>query len=411
VKAAVLQHGSPESAGMDPSRVQRLHDLVSGWVAHGDTPSVIALVARRGIIVMHDAFGVRCHGDPTPTLKTDSIFPLSSCSKPITAAAVMCLADDGSIGLNRPFVDYVPELDVPEVKGLADARVADLLCHAAGIDDFAWGAFIAAAVERKQEIAPPAPGQHPRLNARIRLARGAPLTWQPGKAFAYSNLGYNILGDIVRRVSGKPFWQFVQSRLFEPLGMRDSYFVLPAELRGRRVYRKPGMPATEQQPMYNGIDSPEFDDLDVGASGALSTARDLATFMQMLLNRGAYAGKRVLSAGSVRTMTRDQVDPSLPTIWLRYDRKAGKTHNVETRSGRYGYGLALLQSPGRFRVNGSLLSRSVFGHGGNGGTYMWADPERELVGVYLSVSPRFDRDLYFSNADLFQNAVQASVAD
>lgn len=409
--ASVLQYGSPQRAGIDPARVQRLHDLLAGWVARGDSPSIVALVARRGIIVMHEAFGVRCHGDVEPTLKPDSIYPLASCSKPITAAAVMCLVDDGLVGLNRSFIDYVPELDAPEVKGLADAKVADLLCHTSGIDDLAFGAFIATALQRQEEIVPPAPGQHAKLNARIRLARGAPLTWQPGKAFAYSNLGYNILGDIVRRVSGQPFWQFVHSRLFAPLGMRDSYFLLPAELRSRRVYRRPGVPATEPQPLYNGIDSPELDELDAGASGAASTAYDLAVFMQMLLNHGSYNGNCVLSSSSVAAMTRDQVDPSLPVIWLRYNPETGRPHNVETRRGRYGYGLAFLQSAGRFRVNGSLISLKAFGHGGNGGSYMWADPEHDLIGVFLSVAPRFDRDMYFSNSDLFQNAVHASIVD
>ena len=114
---------------MDPARIGRLRELVGGWVKSGDTPSVVVLVARRGVIVLHEAFGVRRQDDPTPTLKRDSIFPVASCSKPITAAAVMCLVEDGLIGLNRPFIDYIPELDVPGVQWLEEARVADLLCH------------------------------------------------------------------------------------------------------------------------------------------------------------------------------------------------------------------------------------------------------------------------------------------
>ena len=114
---------------MDPAGVERLRALLDGWVELGDTPSVVALVARRGVIVLHAAFGVLRHGDTAPTLRTDSIFPLASSSKPITAAAVMCLVDDGLIGLNRPFIDYIPELDVPGVPWLDEVRVADLLCH------------------------------------------------------------------------------------------------------------------------------------------------------------------------------------------------------------------------------------------------------------------------------------------
>src|SRR5262245_21365665 len=91
MRSPVLREGKPEHAGMDPVRVQRLRELVGGWVKSGDTPSVVVLVARHGVVVLHEAFGVLRHGDTTPTLKPDSIFPIASSSKPITAAAVMGL--------------------------------------------------------------------------------------------------------------------------------------------------------------------------------------------------------------------------------------------------------------------------------------------------------------------------------
>jgi CubicO group peptidase (beta-lactamase class C family) len=409
MKSSELREGLPEDVGMDPVRIGRLRELVGSWVKSGDTPSVAVLVARRGVIVLHEAFGVLRHGDPTPTLKPDSIFPLTSCSKPITAAAVMCLVEDGLIGLNRPFIDYIPELDVPEVEWLAEARVADLLCHTSGFDDLLLGDFVAAAAERSSELPPAAPGQHPVLNQRIRLAAGAPLARRPGTAMLYSNFGYNLLGDIVRRVSGLPYWQFVRSRLFEPLGMRDSYFVLPPELRERRVYRAPGMPATEPTPIHQGIDSPEYHELGFGAFSAASTAPDLAAFLQMLLNRGSYGGRQILSRASVAAMTRRQIGDSIPAIAPLF--RNGKRFYAEFRGGGYGYGLFIFAEGDRFRANGSLASLSAFGHVGYGGAYMWADPEREVVGIYLSVSPRFVRDLGVINSDLFQNAVHAAIID
>ena len=409
MKSPALREGLPEDVGMDPVRMRRLRDLVGGWVRNGDTPSVVVLVARRGVIVLHEAFGVRRDGDPTPTLQPNSIFPLSSCSKPITAAAVMCLVDDGLIGLNRPFVDYIPELDVPDVQWLWEARVADLLCHTSGIDDLAVAGFIAAAAQRSPELAPPASGQHPVINQRVRLAAGAPLARRPGTAMLYSNFGYMLLGDIVRRVSGVPFWQFVRTRLFEPLGMRDSHCVLPEELRERRVYRAPGMPATEPSPIYRGIDSPEYDEIDSGANAVASTARDLAAFLQMFLNHGSYGGRQILSRASVAAMARPQVDDSIPVIMPMF--RNGKRVELEFRGGGYGYGLFLFGPGDRFSANGALASLSSFGHGGYGGAYMWADPERELVGIYLSVSPRFNRELGVMNSDLFQNAVSAAIID
>jgi CubicO group peptidase (beta-lactamase class C family) len=155
----VLREGAPETVGIDPARVERLSGLARNWVERGDTPSLVVLVARRGVIVLHEAFGVRRQDDTTPTLKRDSIFTVASLAKPVTAAAVMCLVEDGLIGLNRPFIDYVPELDVPGVQWLEEAKVADLLCHTSGIDDFDVLDTITAAAARSPELPPPAPGK------------------------------------------------------------------------------------------------------------------------------------------------------------------------------------------------------------------------------------------------------------
>jgi CubicO group peptidase (beta-lactamase class C family) len=408
----VLRDGTPEEAGMDPARLQRLRELAAGWVKSGEHPSVAMLVARRGLIVLHEAFGVLRHGDTTPTLRPDSIFPVASLSKPVTAAAVMCLVEDGLIGLNRPFIDYVAELDVPGVQWLEEARVADLLCHTSGIDDLEWGDFIAAAAARSPDVAAPASGQHPALNTRLRLAAGAPLKCRPGAGLIYSNFGYNLLGDIVRRVSGKPFWQFVESRIFKPLGMRDSHFLLPPELRDRRVYRAQGMPGTlPTSPLTRGIDSPEHDQIDAGSNNLKSTARDLAALLQMLVNGGSYGGRRILSRASVAAMTRPQVDTSIPWIATRILPPTGKRLTIEIHGGGYGYGLYIFGPGDRFKVNGALASLSAFGHMGYGGAYMWVDPERELVGVFLGVSPGLRRDWPMQNTDLFQNAVYAAVVD
>jgi len=268
----ILSEGKPEDVGMDASRIDRLRKLAAAWVDRGQTPSLVLLAARRGTIVLHEAWGVRRPEDKTATLKRDSIFPLASCTKPITAAAVMCLVDDGLIGLNRPIVEYIPEWDVPGVQWLEEVKVVDLLCHTAGLDDLALGAFVQKAAEASPIVPAAGRGQHPKINERIRWAAGAPLAHRPGSAVLYSNFGFNLLGDIVRRVSGQAFWQFVQSRIFDPLAMHDSSYVFPAEQRERRVYRLPGMPSTQPVPgLHGGIDSPEYDALDSGSNGAAST--------------------------------------------------------------------------------------------------------------------------------------------
>ena len=408
----ILSEGKPEDVGMDASRIDRLRKLAAAWVDRGQTPSLVLLAARRGTIVLHEAWGVRRPEDKTATLKRDSIFPLASCTKPITAAAVMCLVDDGLIGLNRPIVEYIPEWDVPGVQWLEEAKVVDLLCHTAGLDDLALADFVQKAAEASPTVPAAGRGQHPKINERIRWAAGAPLAYRPGSAMLYSNFGFNLLGDIVRRVSSQPFWQFAQSRIFEPLGMRDSSYVFPAELRERRVYRQPGMPMTQPAPgLHGGIDSLEYDALDLGSTGVASTAADMAVFLQMLLNGGTYSGQRVLSPASVQAMTSPQVDLSIPRKTVFVIPQTGKRLELEHKGGGYGFGMFLLTHDDRFMANGSLTSGRAFGHLGFSGAYFWADPESEVVGVYLGVVPRLVHGLAQRNSDLFMNAVHAAIVE
>lgn len=407
----VLGEGTPQSVGMDPQRLQSLARLANRWVADGETPSMVLLVARQGKIVLHEAFGVRHYEDAAPTLRTDAIFPIASCTKPITAALVMCLVEDGLIGPNRSVVEYVPEL-ASGVPWLEEVKVADLLCHTACMDELQWVAHVNAAAAKSPDLPPPGPGQHPAINRRIRLAAGAPLARRPGSAMLYSNYGYLLLGDIVRRVSGQPLWQFAQSRLFGPLGMRDTFYRLPPQMRARRVYRRPGYPSTMPVPgLHGGLDSVDFDELDVGSNGVASTAHDMAVFLQMLLNGGCYGRPRVLGRATVAAMARQQLDPAAPALATFIDPGTGKPVEFEFKGGGYGFGLYLYLDGGRFATNGSLASQSAFGHTGYHGVYMFADPEYELIGVCLSVSPRIKQGFPATNSDLFMNAVYGAIAD
>jgi CubicO group peptidase (beta-lactamase class C family) len=227
----------------------------------------------------------------------------------------------------------------------------------------------------------------------------------------YSNIGYLLLSDMVRRVSGQPFWQFAHERLFEPLGMIDSHFVLPEGLRERRIFRQPGMPGTVNPPGIPTIDSADLDARDTGYNGLASTARDLASFLQMLVNRGAYGGRRILSPASAAAMTRPQLGSGVLRLFPIINPRTGQREDKEVPGGDYGYGLFVMGPGDRFARNGALATLSAVSHIGFAGTQVWADPERELIGVYLSVSPRLKRDLSISNGDLFQNAVHAAIVD
>jgi len=405
----VLTPGAPADVGMDASRLERARDLCRGWVASGEAPSIQVLVARRGTVVLHEAFGVRCPGGPS--LRLDSIFPISSCTKPFVAAALMTLVEDGLIGLNRPFVDYLPELDVDGVEGLHEARVMDLACHTAGIEDTDAWARVVTALGEGRAVPDAQPGQDPLVNATVHLLAGAPLAKPPGTAMIYSNVGYLLLGEIVRRAAGGSLGQLLRTRLFEPLGLRDTYFAdLPSDVRAeRRVFRAADAPGNEPMGWYQGIDSEVTDAYELGLLGVQTTAGDLARFAQMLLNRGSAGGRRVLSRASVRSMTTSQLASGVEQLWV----VPHPTERVEIRlpGGGYGIGLYIYENHDRFPPNGSLASTRTFGHIGNGGSYFWVDPDAELVGVYLSVAARLRRDVMDWHPDSFMNAAHAAIVD
>ena len=228
----------------------------------------------------------------------------------------------------------------------------------------------------------------------------------------YCLVNYELLGDLVRRVSGTPLERFARERIFAPLGMRDSSYVLPPEHRERKVRRGEGMPGSDAvEPFFSGLDSERFDGQPWGFGGMHSTALDMAIFGQMLLNGGTYSGRRVLSSASVQAMRRNHVPEGVP-VRVEVLGPDGRPVTFEL-SGGYGYGLFPFLHTVMPFYNGGLASPSSFGHAGSGGTYFWADPDRDLVGVYLSVARRNMDDATTPDwrADLFVDAVTAAVED
>jgi CubicO group peptidase (beta-lactamase class C family) len=407
-QTSTLRGGKPEDVGMDPARIELIRERARGWVANGDTPSLVLLVARKGVIVLEEAYGILRPSDDAP-LQTDSIFPVASTTKPITAAAVMCLVEDGLLSLKHPITDYIPEITTP---GADEALIADLLTHTSGYDDMDVYAHAARSLHERRPISEPAPGQHPITNSLIRHAADAPLAKAPGVAMAYSNFGFELLGDIVRRVSGSPFRQFVASRIFEPLGMADSHFVVPANALPRRVRRRPDYPMLKN-PFIPSVDTEAMDGWESGGAGVKSTAKDLARFGQMLLNGGVYGEKRVLSRASVGAMTVPQLPPGIPSYFSIADAKTGSRFEYPIRGGSYGYGLFISTRDDRTTyMNGSLASPRTYSHEGYGSCSLWVDPDAELVGVYLSVIPKLrSNGMYFWRYDYFQDMVHAAIVD
>src|SRR5439155_12367210 len=202
-------------------------------VAQGITPALVILVARRGVVVLHEAFGRLTPDDNAPPVKRDTIYPLTSLAKPITATAAMLLVEDGLLGLQRPVSEYLPEFSG---EGKQAVMVHHLLTHTAGLRDQDVNAH---AAKKRSVIAipPPEETQHPWINEYLFLRYDAPLWKPPGVEMSYCSYDYNLLGEIVRRVSGQALADFASERLFEPLGMQDTFYIVPDAVRARIVRR------------------------------------------------------------------------------------------------------------------------------------------------------------------------------
>jgi len=367
-----LRRGDPAEAGMSASRVQDITELANTWVEKGIAQALVVLGARRGIIFMHEAFGSLTPDTGSPPVALDSIFPLASISKAVTATAVMLLVEEGRIGLNRPVSEHVPEF-------AGDNRDTVLVSHLLTFTSGLTG-----------ELVPPPP-----LTEYLSVVYGSPLSWRPGEAMAYCDHNYELLGEIVCRASGSSLAQLARDRIFQPLGMADTQYCLPVELRPRTVRRPAGA-------WCDYLDAPSHQATPWGAGGVWSTARDAAIFGQMFLNGGSYGTQRILSPPTVRAMTTNQI----PGTSARY----GDELFAE---GSWGFGWSI--HGGKTGACGGIYSPAAFELWGGGGSYMWVDPTYELVGVYLSVVPRPAADGRFPvpgrNNDLFTDALTAAVLD
>ncbi|TET97526.1 MAG: class A beta-lactamase-related serine hydrolase [Anaerolineales bacterium] len=391
-----LRIGTPQEAGVSPSSVQQIIERAAEWVEDGIHPALVILAARRGIVFLHEAMGHLTPANDSPSLSREAIFPIASISKPITATTAMILVEDGLLGLNRPVREYIPEF---EGEGKEQVMVHHLLTHTAGIDDEATWAVI----DEKEEAAVAVPTceetQHPEVHRSLHHGFDFPLAKKPGVEMSYSNFGYYLLGEIVRRMSAQSLDSFASERIFKPLGMDNTWYSVPEGVRHRIIQRPPDAP----YPEFND----EMQEHPSASGGVYSTALDMAVLGQMFLNQGCYGGARILGPVTVTAMTRNQI-PGIPAYFLEQifpeaSWGLGWSINAEFKGEAYGE---------------AMLSSSSYLHTGGTGTLLWIDPVCDIVGVYFSalintletVSPIVgDRKNWY--ADLFMNMVAASADD
>ena len=361
----------PEDAGMSSERLQRIDRLVTEAIARGEIPGAVVFIARGGRVVYHKAYGSRAPGTP---MRRDDIFRIASQSKAITSLAVMLLWEEGRFQLNDPIGRYLPEFSKPQVLksfNPADSSwtaepakkpltIRHLLTHTSGIDYAAIGSTEFQAIYAKAGV-PSGIGNDGRtIGETMRALGGLPLKHEPGERFTYS-LGLDVLGYFVEVISGMPFDQFLRTRIFEPLGMKDTWFYLPSDRAGRLVTLhdgESGKAVPRQEPVWDGV-NPDYPRLKgtyfSGGAGLSSTVEDYARFLQLFLNQGEFNGVRLLSPKTVELILTEQ----FPDLKAEY----GLAFGLETSDNDY-------QSP---------RSLGSFSWGGAYATTYWADPKEDLI--------------------------------
>ena len=382
-----LSTAEPESVGMSSERLERLTSTLEGYVSDERFAGAVAFVARKGKIAYLEAVGMRDRESNSP-MELDSIFRIASQTKALTSTCIMILQERGQLLISDPLAKYMPEfangtVAIDNGRGGYDVVAArraitirDLLTHTSGIS---YGNGLAVDEWREADVVGWyfAKRDEP-IRETIRRMGALPANAQPGESWVY---GYNtdILGALVEVVSGQPFDVFLQNEILDPLGMNDTHFYLPEEKTDRLVtvysstadggielaptpgyMQDRGIFGTVGQGQY--IDGPRTS--FSGGAGLLSTARDYATFLQMMLNGGEFNGARILSPNTVKLMTVNHLG------------------EVSFRPGQgFGLGFSVVTDLGARGAPGSV---GEFGWAGAYHSTYWADPEEELAAVYLT---------------------------
>jgi CubicO group peptidase (beta-lactamase class C family) len=373
-------------------RFAAVPEALQPFVTSNEISGAVALVATKDRVLHLSAVGGSDLTSGRP-MKPDDIFWIASMSKPMTAVAVAMLADEGRLSFDDPVEKYLPEFRDLWVTGgqTAEQRVLvkavrpitlrDLLTHTSGLGEY--------------RVTDP----HWTLAAMCKVLAREPLRFQPGSRWSYSTAGMDVAGRVVEVVSGMPYDKFLQARLLDPLGMKDTTFWISPAQKQRLVQASIRdassgrlRPATIDY-MYGGAVT-DHERPPLGGAGLFSTAGDVTRFYQMMLNHGMANGRRILKPETVAEMTRKQ------------------TGDLHARAGMpWGLGFCVVEDPTQMQAN-STLSPGTFGHGGAFGTQSWADPGRGYIYVLM-----ISRDKLQPTPDdsamrrAYQQAVAGALAD
>lgn len=396
--ATDLPTSSPQSHGFSAARLARIRDVIQSEVNADRMPGAVILVARKGAIVHSDIVGFQDKGAGKP-LKRDAIFRAYSMTKPLVSVMVMMLVEEGRLQLNDPVSKFFPAMAKMEVvTNPAEANSArapaarpitvhDLLRHTSGLTYAEFTRFPAmkAAYQESGLFSPEVPSKWITLTPQqqIDAFSKTPLLSQPGSTWEYS-LSTDLLGRVLEAVSNKPLGELLDERLIQPLGMKDTSFVVPAS-KVARLAEPLKIDPTTGGPTMVMLDGTRATGNDSGGAGISTTADDYLRFCQMLLNGGTLDGKRYLSRTTVALMTSDHLGPKVATPVQPGEVLMG------VQGYTFGLGFMVRQGPGIAGVHGS---EGDFAWGGLGGTFFWVDPKEQLIGILMAQTPGAVRQQY-----------------
>ncbi len=400
--AQTLILSKPEEAGLSSERLARIDDVVNGYIAKKWFPGAVVLIARNGRIVYHKAFGLNDTEKQT-ALKKDDIFRIASQTKAITSTAIMILYEEGKLVLDDPLSKFIPEFKNPTVlvsfnekdstytsePAKSEITIRHLLTHTSGIDYPGIGSKELKAIYAKAKVPSGIGTPYDRLGEKIKILGSQPLRHQPGERFTYG-LNTDVLGYVVEVVSGMSLDEFFKKRIFEPLGMNDTFFYLPKEKQGRLTTLYEEKDGMVKKVVANKDRNPDYPDLAgsyySGGAGLSSTVQDYARFLQMYLNGGIFNGKRILGRKTIELML---------------------TNQLKDNSGTFQFGLGFALETAK---NDQLSPYSIgsFSWGGIFSTTYWADPKEKIVAlIFKQIYPTTHGDL----DDKFKELVYQAIVD
>lgn len=374
------------SGGLSRARLGRMYDVMAGYVERGEVPGLVTLLSRRGEVHV-DAIGMQAVDGRAP-IRRDTIFRISSMTKPITAVATLILVEECTLRLDEPVDRLLPELADRQVLRQLDGplddtvpahrpiTVRDLLTFRMGCgmimvppDTYPIQRALSA---QSLGQGPPSPSGVPAPDEWLRRLGTLPLMYQPGERWLY-HTGSDVLGVLIARASGQPLETFFRERIFKPLGMKDTSFSVPAASLDRLATSYSTNRETGALDVFDpAVDSqwsrpPAFPS---GGAGLVSTVDDYLAFAQMLLNKGAHGSARILSRPSVETMTTDQLTPAQKAL--------SGLHSGYFDSHGWGFGVSVVTR------RDTAASLGTFGWDGGLGTSWHTDPSEELITILMT---------------------------